>query len=237
MDQKLLDRLRDDFALIFYHWAQTDAAEQASLGFPLFSLLRDSLAADYVRIYQMLPAQKRDIFLRAMVKRTHERAVGIAREFITQEEQALIELFKAPPWEDDQTQREARLNRPRLTPADRKQLGKLVRERVAKETGGDFQNLTPTDFIFDRVCGPWKVSTGIEIKSKQNLGYEHSISLKENPEVRLKEYTSITRWLGIGETNWNLMTPDELEECAEAPIILAKYFLDAVPELLAKVSI
>jgi hypothetical protein len=52
----------------------------------------------------------------------------------------------------------------------------------------------------------------------------------------LKECTSITRWLGIGETNWNLITPNEVEECSRSVIEVAKYFLDAVPEILGKIS-
>jgi hypothetical protein len=69
------------------------------------------------------------------------------------------------------------------------------------------------------------------------MGYEHSIVLDANPELRVKEYTSITRWLGIGETNWNLMIPDEIEECSRSVIVLANYFLDTIPDLLAKIKV
>jgi len=237
IETKRLDRVRDEFALVFYRWAQADAEKQAAQGFPLFSLLRDSLAANYIRAYQTLPREHQANFLQAMVKRTHERAVGLVGESINDHEKQLIEQFIRPSWENDRKELRASWNRLRLTPTDRSRLVKLVEECVTKETGGEFEKWTSTDFVFHRTMGPWTVSTEIAIKSKQNLGYEHRISLNDNPEVRLKEFTSITRWLGIGETNWNLMTPDEVEECAEAPIVLAKYFLDAVPDLLAKIKI
>src|SRR5262249_5748043 len=36
-----------------------------------------------------------------------------------------------PPWEEDRNELEARWNRPRLTPGDRKHLQELVKERIA----------------------------------------------------------------------------------------------------------
>jgi hypothetical protein len=235
IDPKQLERVRDDFALLFYRWARADAEKQAAHGFPLFSFLRDSSATKYLRVYNALSTVKKSVFLRAMLKRTHDRAVGITGEFMTPEEQLVVNEFISPPWENDSKELQAGWNRPRLSPHDRKQLEKLLKKQVEAKTGGDYEIWSPGLFVFFRIAEPWRISTKVFIKSKQNLGYEHSIFLKHDPEIRLKEYTSITRWLGIGETNWNLMTPDELEECAEAPLMLANYFLDAIPELLAKI--
>lgn len=237
LDSKRLDQARDNFALLFYRWSQADAEKQAAEGFPLFSLLRDSLATKYLRTYKTLTEKDRSSFLRAMLKRTHLRAVELTGESPTEREKELIKQYLDPPWQNDREEREAEWNRPRLAAKDRKRLTELIQEQIAYETSGNFEIWLPGLFVFYRVIKPWRISTSIAIKNKQNLGYKHSISLEENPEIRLKEYTSITRWLGIGETNWSLMRPDELEECAEAPIILGKYFLDAIPELLAKITL
>jgi len=236
IDAKRLERVRDDFSLLFYRWARLDAEKQAGQGFPLFSLLKDSLAEKYFRVYQALPQKDQLIFLRAMLKRTHSRAVELTREFMTTEEQSLIAQYLNPPWQDDRKELEAGWRRPRLTAHDRTRLTQLVKAQVAKATGGDFEEWAPGLFVFYKVIKPWRISTRVAIKHIQNMGYEHSIVSDANPELRLKEYTSITRWLGIGETNWNLMTPAEVEQCSESVIVLANYFLDSIPDLLAKIS-
>lgn len=237
IDQKRLNHARDEFALVFYRWALTDADKQAAAGFPLFASLRDSLATRHARVYDMLPPEKKGGFLKAMVKRAHPRALELNGEFITAEERDLVQHFIRPPWENDRGELEAGWNRPRLTSDDRKRLAKAVKQRIANETGGEFEEWMPTLFSFCQAVEPWQVCTRVSIKSKQNLGYEQSIAIGGHPEIRLKEYTSITRWLGIGETDWDYMKPDEIEECAQSVIVLAKYFLDAVPGLLAKVTL
>jgi hypothetical protein len=140
IETKRLDRVRDEFALVFYRWAQADAEKQAAQGFPLFSLLRDSLAANYIRAYQTLPREHQANFLQAMVKRTHERAVGLVGESINDHEKQLIEQFIRPSWENDRKELRASWNRLRLTPTDRSRLVKLVEECVTKERVGNLRN-------------------------------------------------------------------------------------------------
>ncbi len=236
-DEKRLERARDEFALIFYRWARANAEEQATDGFPLLSLLRNASAAKYVRLYRELPVNEQSIFLRAMVKRTHTRAVELSSEFPTKEEQQVVAKYLTRRLEHDSEEREASWNRPRLTQHHRKLLAKLIKDQIAKQTAGKFEEWAPGVIVFSNVVGPWRISTTVAVKSKQNLGYEHGIALEGNPEARLKEFTSVTRWLGIGETNWNLMRPDELEECSRSVLVLANYFLAVVPDLLSKVDI
>jgi hypothetical protein len=236
-NENWLDRARDDFALLFYRWACVNAVDQATHGFPLLSLVRSNAAAKYLRLYQELPITQRSAFLRAMAKRTHTRAVELTSEFLTNEEQQLVAKFLNPPWATNTDERETSWNHPRLTQHDRKLLAKMLKDRIARETGGEFEEWAPGVIVFSRVVGRWRVSTTIAVKSQQNLGYEHGIALEGDPEARLKEYTSVTRWLGIGEANWNLMTPNELEESSRSVLVLARYFLDAVPDILSKIEI
>lgn len=236
LNTRALGKARDEFALIFYRWAQADAKRQAAQQFPLFAFLRDPLAANYVKTYQTLTGNEKVRFLDGMVKRTHQRAVEISGEFITNEEQEVVEYFIRAPLRYDEKELESRRSRPRLGTKDRNQLGRLVKEHIKREVGGDFEEWTPTDFVFHKDLLPWRVSTIVSIKSKQNLGYDHTITVEGEPNY-VKEHTSITRWLGIGETNWTLMMPEEIDQCAKAPLVLANYFLEAVPTLLGKITI
>lgn len=233
-DSQRLEQARDDFALAFYRWSQADAEKQAMTGFPLFALLRDSLAERYLGVYKKSPPGKRSKFLQAMIKRTHSRALELATERITEAERDLISMFTGYSAEESEKST-GRRNRPRLTTADRKELLQLVKGCVAEKTKGEYEMWTPTDIAFRDCVGPWVVTTVVSIKSIQNLSYEHSIHVPGKPDAQLKEFTSMTRWLGIGETNWNLMDPDELKQCAKSPIVLAEYFLDAIPSILAQV--
>jgi hypothetical protein len=237
IDPNRLQKARDDFAVALYRWAQADANDQALQGFPLFALLRDSMAAKYFRVYREMPADEQPRFITAMVKRTHERAVDLTGEVITNEEGELIRRFIDAPLFTDHDKRATGWERPRLTTGDRKRLAHLTAEFVKSEADGQYEEWSPNVFVNHRVVEGWTVSTSWEIKDKQNLSYEHRIFVQGRPDAVLKGYTSITRWLGIGETNWNLMLPGELEECSRSAMLVSRYFLERVPNILAGIRL
>lgn len=238
IDPKRLRRAREEFAVSFYRWAQADASDQAVQGFPLFAFLRDSIAAKYLRIHRELPVNQQPTFVRAMVKRTHETAVKLTGSAITEQEAQLIRCFIDAPLFSDQDRRATGWERPRLTTSDRRRLAHLTAEFI--KSGSDreyYEECSPNVFVNHRVVEGWTVSTSWEIKDKQNLSYEHRIFVHGRPDAVLKEYTSITRWLGIGETNWNLMLPSEIDECLRSAMLVSTYFLERVPNILAGISL
>jgi hypothetical protein len=229
-------RARDAFAIAYLKWALQDAKKQSASGFPLLALLRDGLAREYVRFWAALSEERRDIFVSGMVKRFHKRAMELTGMTMSPEENRLIEQHLNSPRKSNNPQLEEDFYRPRPTRQDLRKLKVIVKRFVDQETGGACELWAPGHVVFHRTVGQWRVSTSITVHTKIYLSYDHSIH--DCQATALKEHISVTNWLGIGgQTTWMLMRPDELEASAQSALVIANYFLDAVPGILADISL
>lgn len=114
---------------------------------------------------------------------------------------------------------------------------KVVRKKVVESLYtvlGDISEKHGTvEWVYETEIGPWKLYTWIDTGGRsRQLGYNHSIM--HTVTDRLIENTSFLSWLGIcgGETMWNNITNDNIDQVVSSLTNLVAHFVNAAPKLL-----
>jgi hypothetical protein len=227
-------KAREEFAVRYYHWALEDAQREVREGFPFLKAIKDETSFRFLEIMETFQPKDQVLFALVLVKRAHPTAIEILGEYQTTEEKALINsylnLMRVPAHAVLEIQQQIQLgnaqwaNTRTLTANLKKELSNVFDTSPEKFPGQSWWYKTP--------IGGWRVRTMVGIgKFGHNiLHYHHRLDVVN--EMEWGGWISLLSWLGIGLTQWDLLTEPDIPTAAQTLAKLCKHFLQAMPSLL-----
>jgi len=226
-----LASVRDEFEVRLYKWALMDAKREVDEDFNLLRRVKGASAMAFVAFAERLNAEDRLSLLYAQIKRRHLRAVELTKETIGRREEHL--------YNEESVSFRAGMAKglgvsapPQKVKIPRKELRKLLMARFAGRGFGEYDPWDlPGEWRYRLKVGSWIVETYIEVGATvRQLGYSHAIKGPEDVPLILH---GLAAWFGaVGNTDWDMLTKENLPESVDDLIVLCRHFLDAVPNLL-----
>ncbi len=214
---------KQEFAVRLYRWAILDSHEEMDAGFPLVSRLGNGNAKSYLAVMSRLDVDRRKLLLAAFVKRFHPEAIDILDDYITGEEEALLE------WADELRLEMGCIFPPPLRLSSKK-LRVLLKKELVERWGGQTQlkKMGPKIFSFESTLAPWVVRTWFDYGRRPE--YFHHV---DGDDATIAHLLSIESWMGISSTtDWTQGPANSEEEIAKTMVDAAQRFLDHAPALL-----
>jgi hypothetical protein len=226
-----LEPLRDEFSLRRYRWALADAKREVMEDFRLLRLEKSRLSFSFVQFAEKLNREDRLTLLSACVKHANPRAVELTGDVITPLEESFYNQKSAHiqtgialglwPFDD---QKSAKIVR--------KEFRKFLRANLSDRGLGEFDPWQlPAEWRYRLKVGNWTVETYIDTGgSYRQVGFIHAIRGPDDAPL-FSHYLS--DGLGAGSNEWNMLTDKDLPRVADDIVVLARHFIDSMPELLA----
>jgi hypothetical protein len=79
----------------------------------------------------------------------------------------------------------------------------------------------------------WYLKTWIDVGGSAQLRYTHFLCSTNPAYLKGLCITDFMKWLGMGQTTWNLLTEEDVLLAAQTLAELGQHFLNALPELLS----
>ncbi|HKV40075.1 MAG TPA: hypothetical protein VJX67_12745 [Blastocatellia bacterium] len=229
----LHQKVRNEFSVRFYRWALQDTLREIAAGFPLVGLVKGSQAKSVIRFFESLSETDRIATARSLVKRGNPVGADLVTESLTKREELLIEQYmsrlfelSSPYFGEIATPSRKRASRGALRAALKQVLPEVCGSIVHRDSAAIWVHSTP--------IGPWVVVTEVDTGgTPTQLSYHHYITLSSNPADHLSAaLVSLLGWIGIGMTEWDMLSASEEQDAAKALGVICQHFISAVPFLL-----
>lgn len=239
--------VRNEFLLRFYRWALNDAEREIKKKFPFISRSKSALCLSFLEYMETLSVSERLPLGTALVKRTHSVGLALAKHALTQDEASLYARFlerdkrvmpglPVPVYDllSSRAEKERRTLPNDLLKIDRRKLRSSLAEKLDPPFGRP-EKWPGSVWRYSTSIDGWLFDTYIDMGGKsRQVGYHHTLSAAEH--VPSSENISILTWLGIGQTDIDLMTRDELEQSTQCIYDVCSYFFSCLPQLLDGLS-
>ncbi len=229
-----LEPLRTEFALRRYKWALADARREVREDFRLLRLGKSSLSRSFVQFAETLNSENRLALLTGCIKRAYSRAAELLGDAVTPIEESLynqeaahVQMGIAKGIWPFGAQERAKI--------PRKEFRKFLRANLADRRLGEFDAWQlPAEWRYQMTIGNWVVETYIDTGgSFRQVGFSHAISARDGtPFLR-----HLVGGPCAGNNEWDMVTDSDLPHVADDIAVLARHFIDSMPELLAGLEV
>jgi hypothetical protein len=228
---------QDEFAVNYYRWSLDQWKGEIETNYSFLKASRNAEAQRVIGILEPLANTQAMQFARALLKRTHRRAVTVLGELPAADETALLQKL------DDK--RRSEMFRQQLLgtlrPKSEKSLTAPKRRLILNELT---RSLSPilgppkrdsgNGYFVQTPVGNWRLKTILDIGGNFDLAYYHDIPVGTAPGHFLARLISALSWFGINQTSWAGLTEEQIPGMADFVAQAARRFLDAAPNLLPK---
>jgi hypothetical protein len=230
-------RVKDEFAVRYYHWSGHDFAREIDDDFPFLRALHNRAAMRFMENFRLLDAADAQALTAALVKHAHRQALALSGDEISSAEESLVRDFSQAiliPSVAEASFKDANGHGHGTGKIDRNQLT----ERIKQELRGIFpyqpENWGPYDWCYRIPMGDWVVQTYIDAGSHEHkLLYDHAIISQGDARLRLEDMISILSWFGITQkTTWDYVEHHDVVTTARSLAHVCAHFVQAVPQLL-----
>ena len=232
--------VKSNFEERFYHWSLEQWNRELQSNFKYLRAIHfDIIARRAVRIFDSYESDHLHKLLKAFAKRTVGEDIleRCSEKSLTLEEKELIECF-VNHLQDEAWRETSRIPSGGFkdTKNQEKFNKKVFRKAVISELtplfGSKYENRGGGEIAYKIPIGTWELVTLLDFGSRiDNLNYSHYIMDKHGNVFA--ERISILRWLGIsGETSWQELTNDDIEEASKTCAEICTHFVNEVPKLL-----
>jgi hypothetical protein len=213
-----------------YRWALADAKREVAEDFRLLRLEKSALSLAFVQFAETLSSEDRLALLTACVKRGYSRAVELTGDVMTSLEESLynqeaahVQIGIANGLWPFGTQERAKI--------DKKKFRKFLRSNLVDRGLGQFDAWQlPAEWRYRLKVGNWTVETYFDTGgSFRQVGFSHAI--RGPDDVPLLQH--LVGGLCAGSSEWDMLTDKDLPRVADDIVVLARHFIDSMPELLA----
>jgi hypothetical protein len=222
--------VREEFTLRRYRWALGDAKREVAEDFRMLRLEKSALSLAFVQFAQRLNAGDRLALLTGCIKRAYPRALELTRDVMTSREESLYNLEAAHVqtgiakglWPFGLQER-AKIGK--------KELRKFLRDNLAAGGLGEFDSWQlPAEWRYRVRIGNWIVETYFDTGgSFRQVGFSHAI--RGPKDILLMQ--RLVGGLCAGSNEWDMITDSDLPRVADDLVVLARHFIDSMPQLLA----
>lgn len=214
-----------------FEWALADAKREAAEDFRLLRLGKSALSLSFVQFAEKLSSKDRLALLTSCVKRAYSRAVELNGDVLTPLEESLlnqeaahVQIGIAKGLWPFGTQERAKIAR--------KEFRKSLRANLADRGLGEFDAWQlPAEWRYRLRVGNWIVETYIDTGgTSRQVGFSHEIAARGDvPFLRHLAGGGLC----AGSSEWDMVTDKDLPQVADHIVLLARHFIDSMPELLA----
>ena len=223
-----LQPTRNEFLVRFYRWAKEDSIREFREGFPFVRAIRNPVSSRFHRFVGGLSGAEGAILSSALVKKAHQRAVDLLEDFLTADERAMLDRYRAY----DHASGEVLSRNP--APLRKAPLRRLLRRTLSSIMADSSQISNGDVWTFRKQSGCWTVRTEIDTGGRRLLQFSHSINAHE--AVPLHANTSVLSWLGISQSYWADGDNCDPEQISSSVVRAYLHFTAAAADLLQGLS-
>jgi hypothetical protein len=242
-----LKAARREFAERHHRWALADAKRETNQDLPFVRKIKNQTVYRFLEMIEPLGREERLRLLTGLVKRSYNVRPGHTPEIITPEEKLLIDRYSEYdhgeifpglrvrlPIVRDGKHKHLRVEgeRFKLAKINRKALHGAIVEKLRNVCGGTLKSYgAGSSSYFESGVGSWIMRTEFTMGSKfWHFDYSHRLVTRMN--IAVGEEISLLRWLGIGQTSWELQDESQVADAVEALGNICAHFLREAPGFL-----
>jgi len=245
--QKKLQGLPEEFQRRYRAWCLTECQAEYFRNFRLVKLIRNpevflsleyigTLRSEEARVQFVTTLCKRDNSdgaLNSDEQRTIERYIQFGKVPFTHSSGDVLGYSVRVTHEE-----QALKDRSYQHGAEKRVITKVLRSALKKTGKGHLGNLileTTSALWFEKQIGIAYVVTAFEFSSWHQMKYVHTIYAEPGGRLgtNISKGVSILTWMGIGESTWDWLIPEDIPGTIQGVLELCEHFFQAAETLLA----
>jgi len=236
-----LPEAQREFAVRYYWWAKEEIKREVRENFPLLGAFKNRTGRFFPNIQSSSPDEV-VVLMTALLKRTMASAITIAGDCFTEDEKQLVERYFQSPIVGsarDFELTEMELARAKGIYADRRLLRSAIKDELTPILGSRIFRRSSATWVHTTEINGWMVNTDIDTGGRYHqLSYSHYITDHEvttlSNHPNLNEFPiSVLSWLGLGGTQWSMLTPSDVPDVVKSLSAYCSLFMSVVPKLLS----
>ncbi len=230
-------RVTEEFAVRYYRWASGDFRREIQEDFPFLRRIKGRASLRLMAAMKSLQREEQMRFSTALVKRFHPQALAITGEYLTAEENELVQRYVdsilVPTKEEQEIDRRIQAGTLCLK-LNKKELATLINRELQMILGSPSKVRGSREWWYLASIGDWNVHTNVNVAGRHlyQLDYHHRIGTVDH-SCYLAQWATFLSWLGVSsQTTWDLLTESDTPEAVETLALLCSHFMQAVLDLL-----